>query len=468
MTPSRRPPTAVQRLAAVAALVCLSGAITAIVAGAAANWRSVVVAIAGLLIAVAAGWNAVSRRGTARHVAAAVGLAGVTLLFAAVIATDLHWVLIVVATSLAGCSVGLARYALERSPRGIRRGAEHRTGPSVRARRPVLIINPKSGGAKAERHQLAEACRARGIEPIELQPGDDLLGLAEDAIVRGADVIGMAGGDGSQALVATAAIRHDVPHVVVPSGTRNHLALDLGLDRDDLLGALDAFSDGVERRIDVAKVNNLLFLNNASIGVYARIVQSPAYRNAKRETVLDMLPELVGPDAHPVDVRFVGPDGAPHTSAEIIMVSNNPYQLHMMAGRGTRERLDRGVLGIVVARIASAHEFTRFFALETTGHGGRFPGLLEWTASEFRIESAGPVEVGLDGEARVLDPPLLFESAPAALRVRLPRHALGRSPAAVAAHVLSRSTIRRLAGIATGHRAEDRRGGLEDEAGHQR
>ena len=130
---------------------------------------------------------------------------------------------------------------------------------------------------------LGEA-RRRGIEPIVLQPGDDLLELAEDAIARGAQVIGMAGGDGSQALVATVAARHDVAHVCIPAGTRNHFALDLGLDRDDVVGALDAFTDGVERRIDLARVNDRVFVNNASLGVYAKVVQSEAYRDAKLET----------------------------------------------------------------------------------------------------------------------------------------------------------------------------------------
>ncbi len=106
-----------------------------------------------------------------------------------------------------------------------------------------------------------------GLEPVVLRPGDDLLQLAEDAIARGADVIGMAGGDGSQALVASVAARHDIPHVCVPAGTRNHFALDLGLDRSDVAGALDALTDGVERRIDLATVNGRTFVNNASLGL---------------------------------------------------------------------------------------------------------------------------------------------------------------------------------------------------------
>ena len=191
-----------------------------------------------------------------------------------------------------------------------------------------------------------------GSKPIQLSLGDDLLEVAEAAIARGADVIGMAGGDGSQALVATVAARHDVPHVVIPAGTRNHLALDLGLDRDDVVGALDAYHDGIEHRVDLATVNDRVFLNNASVGLYAKIVQRPEYRDAKRATTVAALPDLVGPNAPPLDLRFTGPDGTDFDSAQIIMVSNNPYDLHRLTGRGTRERVDLGVLGIVAARIA--------------------------------------------------------------------------------------------------------------------
>ena len=104
----------------------------------------------------------------------------------------------------------------------------------------------------------------------------------------------MAGGDGSQALVASVAMKHDVAHVCVPAGTRNHFAADLGLDRNDVVGALDAFTDGVERRVDLASLNERVFVNNASLGVYAQVVQSDAYRDAKLRTWRRMLPEMLG------------------------------------------------------------------------------------------------------------------------------------------------------------------------------
>src|SRR5262249_48589229 len=158
------------------------------------------------------------------------------------------------------------------------------------------------------------------------------------AVARGAQVIGMAGGDGSQALVASVAARHDVPLVCIPAGTRNHFALDLGLDRDDVLGALDGFGDALERRIDLARVNDRVFVNNASLGVYAKVVQSEAYRDAKRETWTRMLPDLLGPDAEPIDLEFTIPDGNSWADAPLVLVSNNPYQLTNLAGAGTRAR----------------------------------------------------------------------------------------------------------------------------------
>jgi diacylglycerol kinase family enzyme len=447
------------RIAAAAGLLApIAMAVVAAVALAGKVWVAVL-AVALVLAASSAAWLALTTRGGTRAAGAALAaLAAAGLLV--VLVANLRGVLVLIVLVLLAAAFGLAaRYALGRT--GAASGstaaaaAPGRSGAlagGVRvgaARSAVLIVNPKSGGGKAERFELAAEARRRGVEPIVLTPGDDLLALAEGAVSRGAEVVGMAGGDGSQALVATVAARLGVAHVCVPAGTRNHFALDLGLDRDDVVGALDAFTDGLERRIDLARVGEQVFVNNASLGVYAKVVQSDEYRDAKRETWTRMLPDLLGPDAPPPGYRFTAPDGSSCDDAALVLVSNNPYQLTHFAGAGTRARLDTGTLGVVAARVRGASDVSRLVALELAGQAGRFPGLLSWTTPTLEVRSSDPVvAVGLDGEALVLRPPLRFASAPLALRVRVPRTA-GLAPAARSV-ALTRESLSALLRVAAG------------------
>jgi len=438
-----------ERSAAWAALGLLVAAVGVLVAGAVRNLGWFLLILLGLLVAVTAGWYAVSRRGMVRWVALCLIAVSLVLLIWGIVAADMRTVWIILTVVFGALSVGCARVALGLTVRE-RQDAMRALPAAPRPAHPVLIINPKSGGGKAERFRLADECSARGIEPVLLRPGDDLLQLARDAVARGADVIGMAGGDGSQALVASVAAAHKIPHVVVPSGTRNHFALDLGLDRNDVVGALDGFRDAIERRIDLAEVNGRVFVNNASLGLYAKIVQVPGYREAKLKTAADVLPELLGPDAKPFDLRFTGPDGTSYDTAHMILVSNNQYQLDHLGGRGTREHLDDGVLGVVAARIGGPEQARRFVALEAVGQVRKFPGWLEWETPRFDVGSDSPVEIGVDGETLMMTPPLVFTVRPGALRVRIPRTAPGRSPASEALHLMTRSTLGDLFAIAAG------------------
>jgi diacylglycerol kinase family enzyme len=442
-------PTAAERLAAAAALLCLSAAAVLVLIGVARNVLAVVGAALSLLILVGSGWYAVARRGIVRLAATAAMAGALALAVVALLFADVSIIRAALAGVLAALSVATARYALRRTPPALSAAAQQLPAATA-SRHPVLIMNMKSGGGKADRFRLAEECQERDIEPVVLHPGDDLRQLAEDAIARGAGVIGMAGGDGSQALVAAVAARHDVAYVCVPAGTRNHFALDLGLDRDDVVGALDAFAGGPERRIDLATVNGRTFVNNASLGLYAKVVESPQYREAKLKTAASRLPDLLGPGATLPDLPFTGPDGTVHATAQLILVSNNPYQLAHAGGRGTRKHLSRGVLGIVTAKITSPAEASRFAALQATGQVRRFAGWLEWNAEKFEVRSTGPVQIGVDGETIEMNGPLIFESQPGALRVRMPPHAIGVSPAARAVRILALSTITQLARVSGG------------------
>jgi diacylglycerol kinase family enzyme len=441
-----RPGTA--RIWAWIALVAAVGVLATLAVLLAHDVVALLLVLAALGLAGAGLWLAATRRGMARLLGIAVAVAALAGGVVALIAQDVidELVALVVAIAVFGAA---SRMALRRSQIPERADSTHPAARSARARSAVLLINPRSGGGKAERFDLAGEARKRGIRAVVLDRGDDLLELAEQALNDGADVIGMAGGDGSQALVATVAMRHNVPHVCIPAGTRNHFALDLGLDRDDVIGALDAFTDGVERRIDLARVNDHVFVNNASLGVYAEVVQSDAYRDAKLETWTQMLPELLGPGAPPIDLEFEGPDGTELSDAPLVLVSNNPYQLTSLAGAGTRARLDTGRLGLVAARITAASDIAEFVMFETIGQAQRFHGLLEWSEVRFEVRSSSPVAVGLDGEALMLEPPLQFVSLPGALRVRLPERASNGAPATSAS--FTRDNLRALSRIATGH-----------------
>ena len=447
-----------ERMSAVVALMSLAGALLLLALNLALRVEAFTLAVAGLLACVTACWYVVARRGLIRILAVLAAVIALGAIAAGlVLAVISVWIVVAVA-GLGLISVISARHALGRTPKAIR-SAESATRqrsrpPATRqapgSAEPVLIMNLRSGGGKAARFNLADECVARGIRPVVLRPGDDLIALAEEAAASGARAIGMAGGDGSQAAVASVAARHRVPHVCVPAGTRNHFALDLGLDRADVVGALDAYSDQVERRVDLAVVNGRTFVNNCSLGLYARVIQSPEYRDAKLRTAADVLPDLIGPDAEPLDLRFAGPAGNRFTTAHLILVSNNPYQLAHPGGRGTRERLDLGLLGIVTAEVGDAADATRFMMLELTGQVQRFGGWREWTAREFVVESGAPVQVGVDGEALALEPPVRFQIRPRALRVWLPKSALRVSPAARAVRLLARSTAADLASVAAG------------------
>ena len=270
--------------------------------------------------------------------------------------------------------------------------------------------------ARRRAPRLAERARDAGIEAVILDPGQDLAALAGEAAAAGADALGMAGGDGSLAVVAAVAAAHGIPFVCVPAGTRNHFALDVGVDRHDLIGALDAFTDGVERQIDMAEVNGRVFLNNVSLGIYGDAVRSPAYRDAKVRTLLETAAEVMGPSARGAcAAAWSTTSGREHRHPAVVLVSNNPYALDRPLARGTRPTLGGGQLGIVV--------------VDAPGDSPLAPGRA-WSAPRLEVSAPGPVHAGIDGEGVELSPPLVFAIRPAALRVRIsPRHP-GASPSA--------------------------------------
>jgi diacylglycerol kinase family enzyme len=421
-----------RRLYALGALLCAAGALAVALAVLWNNWAPLLGAVVLVLVALAAAWYVVTRRGVVRLAATIVALAAVVVAVATLARNHSINDIVLAAVLVVGFGL-LARMALRDDPSTIADRPSRGTSVGA-AQHPVVIMNPWSGGGKAD-DAFAAAAHERGIETVTLERGDDLEQLARDAIARGADVVGMAGGDGSQALVAGIASERGVPFVCIPAGTRNHFALDLGIDRDDVIGALDAFVDGYERPVDLARVNGRVFVNNVSFGVYAAIVQSDEYRDAKLNTAAKMLPELLGPDYDPFHFELEGPDALADCDPDLILVSNNVYKLEGIGGLGTRARLDEGVLGVIVVEVHNGAELAQLVSLSTAGRGSAYSGWREWTTTTLDVRSDEPIHLGIDGEAVTLDSPVRLEVQPAALRVRIAPHHPGVSPARVAGAV---------------------------------
>ena len=303
-------------------------------------------------------------------------------------------------------------------------------------------MNPRSGDGKAGRVGLVEAARARGIRVHVLEATDDLVGLARAAVAAGAGAVGVAGGDGSLGLVAKVAVEGDVPFVCVPSGTRNHFAGDLGLDRSDPVAALEAFG-GPERRIDVGMVGDRMFLNNVSLGAYADVVANPRYRAAKLATAHAVLPASLRGERDLLRVGLRDAGGREHPDVLVLLVASNCYELD-----GVRERLDAGVLQVSALRARTGAALAGL-ATRALARGGRVPAggaWAQWTTSGLRVEAPVPeLPAGVDGEAVGLPTPLDFRILPRALRVLVPP-ALGRPAPRV--RLRRWSTVRRLVRVA--------------------
>lgn len=307
-----------------------------------------------------------------------------------------------------------------------------------RPRHPFLIMNPRSGGGKVAKFGLKEKAEQLGAE-VFLISGPDLVNVAEvarAAVARGADLLGVAGGDGTQALVAAVAADLGLPFVVISAGTRNHFALDLGLDRDDPAACLDALADGVDLRVDLGVAGTKTFVNNASFGAYAEVVQSPAYREDKLGSMLDLLPELLsGQRGASLAVR-AGPVSL--DSPQAVLIANNPYGTGDIAGLSRRIRLDSGSLGVVGVNVASARQAAGLV------RGSHANGLSVLTAHEVVVDADEPaIPVGIDGEALLLPTPVRCTIRPRALQVRVPRKRPGVRPPKARVDL---AQLRRLAG----------------------
>ncbi|MFE3446058.1 diacylglycerol/lipid kinase family protein [Nocardia sp. NPDC059180] len=425
MTPDRgyepgEPANSRSRWLARAAFLAAFCSAAVLVAVAGLHTLMVLILIAGALtVGIAAAFWFLTSRGALRWISLGVMVLTPVVVITVLVRVHLMWA-VLLALGLAVLAVACARTALD-DDRGKAIAPEQ---PQPPPRRAFLVMNPRSGGGKVGQFDLKQRAEALGAEVVMLEgPGTvDIDAVARNAVAQGADLLGVAGGDGTQALVAGIAAEHDLPFLVISAGTRNHFAADLGLDLADPSRCLDALTDGTELRVDLGTVNGRTFVNNASFGVYAQVVQSPAYRQDKARTILQMLPDMLDGRIGIQLVAHTG--GATIVEPQAVLVSNGPYETHDLAGLGHRARLDRGMLGVVTITVSSARQAV---GLLRRAHQR---GLTQGTGLEVLIDADAPeIPVGVDGEALMLTTPVRCTITPEALRVRVPRHRPGVRPA---------------------------------------
>jgi diacylglycerol kinase family enzyme len=461
-------PSPGRRALALLSLLAAAALIIEVILFVTGNVVWLVVALVGLAVAVAGVWWVLTEHLPRR----AIGFLGLVVGAALIVVAIVQAVqgaqspLLRIAAAAAALAVaafaGRAALAPDLHELDRLRNVSH-----VHPNKPVLLCNPWSGGGKVAKFGLAEIAAEMGVETVFLAKGLDLAELARDAIARGADCLGMAGGDGSQALVASIAHEHGIPFVCISAGTRNHFAQDLGFDKEDPRQGMAAFRDGVERFIDYGTVGDRLFVNNVSLGVYATIVQQEGYRDAKRQTTREMLPEMLSHQAEPFDLQFTTPDEVGIDNAFVIQVSNNPYVWGVSPDLAQRLTMDSGKLGVFAVNARNGREAADVVTRALTGLTHRDPYFHEFTAERFEVRSrGGKAYAGVDGEALELETPLEFRIHPRALRMLVPEDVL----LAAARRRTRTFSPRRLIAIALGRRPAAAGGEVHDAvatSGHQ-
>ncbi|NMM90800.1 diacylglycerol kinase [Rhodococcus sp. SRB_17] len=408
--------TGSQRWLARSAVAAMFGAVVVLLVFAGLKTLMLLIlGVGALVVSVVAAYWFLTSRGFLRWFALCVGVLTPIVVVVFLVRAHLLWVVLVTFGLLVVAAL-CARAALADKPSDVV-VPEHPSTPPIR---PFLVMNPYSGGGKVGKFGLREKAEALGAEVFVLDADNpvDVAELARKAVDDGADLLGVAGGDGTQALVAAVAAEHGLPFLVISAGTRNHFAADLGLDLQDPSHCLDALTDGIDIYVDIGTVGGRTFVNNASFGAYAEVVQSPSYRDAKTSTALRMLPDVL-----------TGQDGAhliAHVAGNVIdcpqavLVSNGPYETSDLAGLGRRPRLDLGTLGVVALSVTNTRQV---IGLLRRAHQR---GLTQATTSEVIVDANMPsIPVGVDGEALLMPTPVRCTVRPAALRVRVPRHRPG-------------------------------------------
>ncbi|MCT9009584.1 diacylglycerol/lipid kinase family protein [Streptomyces rhizosphaerihabitans] len=295
------------------------------------------------------------------------------------------------------------------------------------------MTNPRSGGGKPARYGLVQRAEDMGAQVWMTSAEEDAASVARCAVEEGAQVLGVAGGDGTVSAVAAVAADAGRSLMVVPAGTRNHFARDLGLDVRDPVQALGALADGEPARVDLGVLGPRVFVNNVSFGMYADALLEPGYREDKTRAFAAVAPDYLKGKQW-VEACVDTPWGTVEFP-QMVLVSNNPYHLATPRWLGRRFSLTTGLLGgIVLKRPAQTPpDLLRHLRSELrrsmSGPGPASEGVVVWSASSVTLRGdVRYLDAGIDGEAVTLPLPVICGIRPGALRVLLPRDRPGIPP----------------------------------------
>jgi diacylglycerol kinase family enzyme len=295
--------------------------------------------------------------------------------------------------------------------------------------RVVALVNHRAGaieavGKEPTPESIADILKTVGVESeVRAVSGDKLIAEARAAADTRPDAVIAAGGDGTISAVASALAGRDTPLGVIPAGTLNHFAKDLGIPLD-LSEAVKVIAANHVERIDLGRLNDRVFVNNASLGVYARALVD---RDARRDLHgLSKWPAMALAvlkifKRHPLlKVRIVA-DGAPmFRKTPLVFVGNNRYELELLR-IGRRACLTAGELSLYIANTSTRWGMLVLAIRAALGRLEQSQDFQSMCVSEIEIQPRRRhIHLALDGEPTSLAPPLTFTAWPHALPVIVP------------------------------------------------
>lgn len=289
----------------------------------------------------------------------------------------------------------------------------------------LLFLN-RNAGAKlppGELDALHETLAENGIEVLEISKELDCARVIRDHACRGTNLFIAAGGDGTIHHVLQAVVNSESQLAVLPLGTYNHFAKDLGIPLD-WREALDVALNGDTRQIDTGRINDRFFVNNVSIGLYPELVTKREERGRdypRWKARFYAFYTTVRKYPH-VTLGIETEHRSEAVRTHVFMISNNAYELERLGIEAPRNTLTEGRLSVYILEHTSRWQLTKIIARYAAGRVRAIPGFRSFRTLRMRVSSSrAHLKVGVDGEVFTLATPLVITAMPQSLIVKVPR-----------------------------------------------